>query len=122
MLSTRRAVFLHELKKIEKLGEKNRDAAVEQLEAYLDNPAPFTVLVLEATALDQRMKLAKLLSEKALVVDVGLGEDLEARQAAAVPLARAMAKEQGVDFEPRAAEDLVEFVAADLMRLKTAIV
>src|ERR1700737_1229735 len=98
MLAPRQIVFLHDLEKIEKLGEKNRDAAV-----------------------DQRMKLAKLLSEKALVVDVGLGEDLQARQAAAVPLARAMAKEQGVDFEPGAAEDLAEFVAADLMRLKTEI-
>jgi DNA polymerase III subunit delta len=121
MLAPRQVVFLHDVEKIEKLGEKNRDAAVEQLDAYLDNPAPFTVLVLEATALDQRMKLAKLLSEKALVVDVGLGEDLEARQAAAVPLARAMAKEQSVEFEKGAAEDLAEFVAADLMRLKTEI-
>src|SRR5260221_10998715 len=110
MLSTRRAVFLHELKKIEKLGEKNRDAAVEQLEAYLDNPAPFTVLVLEATALDQRRKLAKLLSEKPLVVDVGLGEDLDARQAPPVPLARAMAKDQGSAFEPGRPEYLAEFV------------
>jgi DNA polymerase III subunit delta len=121
MLAPRQIVFLHDVEKIEKLGEKNRDAAVEQLEAYLKNPAPFTVLVLEATALDQRMKLAKLLSERALVVDVGLGEDLEARQAAAVPLAHAMAKEQGVAFEKGAAEDLAEFVAADLMRLKTEI-
>ncbi|MCU1242223.1 MAG: polymerase subunit delta [Candidatus Acidoferrum typicum] len=121
MLAPRQVVLLHDVEKIEKLGEKNRDAAVEQLEAYLDNPAPFTVLVLEATALDQRMKLAKLLADKTLVVDVGLGEDLEARQAAAVPLARAMAKEQGVEFEKGAAEDLAEFVAADLMRLKTEI-
>jgi DNA polymerase-3 subunit delta len=121
MLAPRQIVFLHDVEKIEKLGEKNRDAAVEQLEAYLNNPAPFTVLVLEATALDQRMKLAKLLSEKAIVVDVGLGEDLQARQAAAVPLAHAMAKEQGVAFEKGAAEDLAEFVAADLMRLKTEI-
>jgi DNA polymerase-3 subunit delta len=121
MLAPRQIVFLHDVEKIEKLGEKNRDAAVEQLEAYLDDPAPFTVLVLEATALDLRMKLAKLLSEKALVVEVGLGEDLQDRQAAAVPLARALAKEHGVDFEPGAAEDLAEFVAADLMRLKTEI-
>jgi DNA polymerase-3 subunit delta len=121
MLAPRQIVFLHDVEKIEKLGEKNRDAAVEQLEAYLNNPAPFTVLVLEATALDQRMKLAKLLSEKAIVVDIGLGEDLQARQAAAVPLAHAMAKEQGVAFEKGAAEDLAEFVAADLMRLKTEI-
>ena len=121
MLAPRQVVLLHEVEKIEKLSEKNRDAAIENLEAYFANPAPFTVLVLEATALDQRMKLAKLLTEKTLVVDVGLGEDLQARQAAAVPLARAMAKEQGVEFEPGAAEDLAEFVAADLMRLKTEV-
>jgi DNA polymerase-3 subunit delta len=121
MLAPRQVVLLHEVEKIEKLSDKNRDAAIENLEAYFANPAPFTVLVLEATALDQRMKLAKLLTEKTLVVDVGLGEDLQARQAAAVPLARAMAKEQGVEFEPGAAEDLAEFVAADLMRLKTEV-
>jgi len=121
MLAPRQIVLLHDVEKIEKLSEKNRDAAINNLEAYFANPAPFTVLVLEATALDQRMKLAKLLTDKTLVVDVGLGEDLQARQAAAVPLARAMAKEQGVDFEKGAAEDLAEFVAADLMRLKTEI-
>jgi DNA polymerase-3 subunit delta len=32
-----------------------------------------------------------------------------------------LAKEQGVEFEQGAAEDLAEFVAADLMRLKTEI-
>ena len=62
MLSQQQVVFLEDVEKIEKLGEKNRDAAVEQLEGYLKDPAPFTVLVLEATALDQRMKLAKLLA------------------------------------------------------------
>jgi DNA polymerase-3 subunit delta len=121
MLSEKQVVFLEEVEAIEKLGEKNRDEAVEQLEEYLRNPAPFTVLVLEASALDQRMKLAKLLSEKALVVEVGLGENEEKRQAAAVGLARVIAKEQGVEFEPNAAEDLAEYVAADLMRLKTEI-
>ena len=121
MLSPQQVVFLEDVKAIEELGEKNRDAAVAQLEAYLKNPAPFTVLVLEATGLDQRMKLGKLLAEKALVVECGLGEKPEERQAAAVALARAIGKEQGVEFEKGAAEDLAEFVAADLMRLKTEI-
>jgi len=121
MLSRQQVVFLEETEAIEKMGEKNRDFAVEQLDAYLENPAPFTVLVLEATVLDQRMKLGKLLTEKTLVVEVGLGERPEERQAAAVALARAIAKEQGVEFERGAAEDLAEFVAADLMRLKTEI-
>jgi len=121
MLSRQQVVFLEDTEAIEKLGEKNRDLAVEQLDAYLNDPAPFTVLVLEATSLDQRMKLGKLLVEKTLVVEVGLGERPDERQAAAVALARAMAKEQGVEFERGAAEELAEFVAADLMRLKMEI-
>ena len=121
MLSPQQVVFLEDAEAIEKLGEKNREEAVASLDAYLENPAPFTVLVVEATGLDQRMKLGKLLGEKTLVVECGLGENLGERQAAAVALARAIGKEQGVEFERGAAEDLAEFVAADLMRLKTEI-
>jgi DNA polymerase-3 subunit delta len=121
MLSPQQVVFLEDAEAIEKLGEKSREEAVAQLGAYLEDPAPFTVLVVEATGLDQRMKLGKLLAEKALVVECGLGENAADRQAAAVSLARAIGKEQGVEFEKGAAEDLAEFVAADLMRLKTEI-
>jgi len=121
MLSSQQVVFLEEAEAIEKLGEKNREEAVTQLAAYLDNPAPFTVLVVEATSLDQRMKLGKMLVEKTLVVACGLAENAAGRQAAVVAFARIMGKEKGVTFEPGAAEDLAEFVAADLMRLKTEI-
>ena len=121
MLSPQQVVFIENVEAIEKLGEKNRDEAVARLDAYLEDPAPFTVLVMEATGLDQRMKLGKLLAEKALVVECGLGENIGERQAAAVALARAIGKEQDVEFERGAAEDLAEFVAADLMRLKTEI-
>jgi len=121
MLSPQQLVFLEGAEAIEKLGEKNRDEAVASLDAYLENPAPFTVLVVEATSLDQRMKLGKLLAEKTLVVECGLGENAGERQAAAVALARAIVKEQGAEFEKGAAEDLAEFVAADLTRLKTEI-
>jgi DNA polymerase-3 subunit delta len=121
MLSARQVVFLEDVEAIEKLGEKNREEEVENLDAYLGNPAPFTVLVLEATALDQRMKLGKLLGEKTVVVEVALGERPEERLASAVALAMGIAKEQGCEFEKGAAEDLAEFVAADLMRLKTEI-
>src|SRR6266702_2230554 len=121
MLSPLQVVFLEDAEAIESLGEKNREEAVAQLDAYLKDTAPFTVLVVEATGLDQRMKLGKLLAEKTLVVECGLGENAGERQAAAVALARVIAKEQGVEFEKGAAEDLAEFVAADLMRLKTEI-
>jgi len=121
MLSPQQVVFLEDVEAIEKLGEKNRDEAVEQLDVYLEDPAPFTVLVMEATELDQRMKLGKLLAEKALVVQCGLGENAGERLTAATNMAKALGKEQGVEFEKGAAEDLAEFVAADLMRLKTEI-
>src|ERR1700731_3143563 len=121
MLSPQQVVFLEEAEAIEKLAEKNREEAVTQLAAYLDNPAPFTVLVVEATGLDQRMKLGEMLAEKTLVVACGLGDDARQRQSAAVSFARAIAAEEGVEFEKAAAEDLAEFVAADLRRRKTEI-
>jgi DNA polymerase-3 subunit delta len=121
MLSPQQVVFLENAEAIEKLGEKNREETVAQLGAYLDSPAPFTVLVVEATGLDQRMKLGKLLAEKTLVVSCELGENPDQRLAAAVAFARTIGKEEGVEFEKGAAEDLAEFVAADLMRLKTEI-
>ena len=121
MLSLVQVVFLEDAEAIESLGEKNRDETVAVVTEYLKDPAPFTVLVIEAKQLDQRMKWGKLLAEKSLVVECGVGENLNERQAAAVAMARAMAKEQGVEFERGAAEDLAEFVAADLMRLKTEI-
>ena len=67
------------------------------------------------------MKLGKMLAEKTLVVECGLGEKPEDRLVAATAQAKALAKEAGVEFEKGAAEDLAEFVAADLMRLKTEI-
>lgn len=121
MLAPLQVVFLENAEAIEKLGEKNRDEAVARLGAYLADPAPFTMFVIEATGLDQRMKLGKLLAEKTLVVACGLGDNAGERQAAAVALAKAIAKEEGVEFEKGAAEDLAEFVAADLLRLKTEI-
>jgi DNA polymerase III subunit delta len=121
MLSPQQVVFLENAEAIEKLGEKNREETVAQLGAYLDSPAPFTVLVVEATGLDQRMKLGKLLAEKTLVVSCELGENPDQRLAAAVAFARTIGKEEDVEFEKGAAEDLAEFVAADLMRLKTEI-
>jgi DNA polymerase-3 subunit delta len=121
MLSPQQVVFLEDAEAIEEFAEKKRDDAVKQLESYLADPAPFTVLVMEAAHLDQRMRLSKLLVDKALVVEVALGENPDQRNAAAVAFARALAKEQGVEFASGAAEDLAECVAADLQRLKTEI-
>jgi DNA polymerase-3 subunit delta len=121
MLSKQQVVLLEDAEAIEGLGEKAREEAVERLVAYLQDPAPFTVLVIEAQKLDMRMQLGKRLADLTLVVEVGLGERLEERVGAAVGLGKALAKEQGVEFEKGAAEDLAEYVSGDLMRLKTEV-
>ena len=121
MLSKQQVVFLENAEAIEDLGEKNRESTVEAMEEYLKNPAPFTVLVMEAAKLDMRMTLGKKLAEYSLVVEVGLGENADERNAASVVLAKTLAKEQGVEFAKGAAEDLAEFVSGDLMRLKTEV-
>ena len=100
MLSPQQVVFLEDAEAIEKFGEKNREETVSELQKYLDNPAPFTVLVIEAARLDERMKLAKVLS-KTLVVEVGLGGDAQQRVATAAMMAGTLAKEQGLEFERR---------------------
>lgn len=121
MLSKQQVVFLEDAEAIEDLGEKNREATVEAMEEYLKNPAPFTVLVMEAAKLDMRMQLGKKLAEYSLVVEVGLGDNADDRNAASVVLAKTLAKAQGVEFAKGAAEDLAEFVSGDLMRLKTEV-
>jgi len=121
MLSPQQVLFLEQAQAIEEFSEKKRDDAVRRLESYLADPASFTVFVIEAAHLDQRMRLGKTLVDKALVVQVGLGDNQEQRNAAAVALAKSLAREQGIEFEKGAAEDLALSVAADLQRLKTEI-
>jgi DNA polymerase III subunit delta len=121
MLSSQQVVFLEDAEAIEDLGEKNRESTVEAIEEYLKDPAPFTVLVIEASKLDMRMQLGKKIAEHALVVEVGLGDNADERNAASVVLAKSLAKECGVEFAKGAAEGLAEFVSGDLMRLKTEV-
>lgn len=121
MLSPMQLVFLEDAEVVDSLGDKKRDEAVKQLEAYLEDPASFTILIIEGQKLDQRMRLGKLLGEKALVVEIGRGENQSDRLSSAVALAKVIAKEDGVEFERGAAEDLAESVSADLQRMKMEI-
>ncbi|HEY4978993.1 MAG TPA: DNA polymerase III subunit delta [Candidatus Acidoferrum sp.] len=119
MLSPRQVVFLEEAEAIEVLGEKNRKETVEGILAYLKDPAPFTVLVIEAAKLDMRMQLGKNLAEEILVVEVGTGDNPEAKIAGAAKVARSLASEKGIALEQGAAEELAELVSGDLLRLQT---
>ena len=119
MLAAQQVIFVSGLESLERLGEESRDALVKQLSDYLSNPAPFSILVLEASALDQRMRLAKVLAEKTLMVSVGLFENPEERIRLAVPVSLEMARELGVEFDRDAAEELCEMLNGELATIQT---
>lgn len=121
MLAPRQVVFWSGLEAIEKLGEKSREAAVNRLEEYLKNPAPFTALVLEAEELDQRMRLFKVLTEKMLVVGCELSGELPERVGVAAVMAMEMARDLGVQMDREAAQWLAESTNAGLARMRTEI-
>ena len=121
MLATRQVVVLSEIEAIEKLRDAARDAAIADLTNYLNDPAPFTVLVLEAEALDQRMKLSKLLLEKAVVVAAELPEDPSERLRMAAALAVQMARERNSTIEPDAAEELADLCNSNLSAIGSEI-
>lgn len=115
MLAPRQVVFAEELDALERRSEEAREAAMECLAAYLGDAAPSTLLVLEAAQLDQRMKLYRLLSEKAFVVELGAGEEAGAREVA--ELARGL----GVAIDRDAAALLAEILAGQMARIRVEL-
>lgn len=126
MLAERQVIFVEDLDRAEGWGEEKRDAFLAELVAYLENPAPFTVLVFEAEALDQRMKLTKFLMAESLVVAAELPEsDRRAgdrqKLKTAVALTLEMARERGIEIERPAAERLADVLDCDLAHIRTEL-
>jgi DNA polymerase-3 subunit delta len=121
MLAPRQAIFVSETEALERLGDESRDSLVKQIAEYLDKPAPFTVLVFEATELDQRMRLAKMFAEKTLTVSVELSSEPGDRARLAVPLSLEMAKDLGATLEPDAADELCDILNGDLASIHTEL-
>ena len=112
MLAPRQVIVVEDAESVEKLGEKSRDEVLEMLGQYLDSPAPFTVLVLEAAGLDGRQKFYKLLGEKALIVELTIGHE------SAAALAVQMAKELGAEIDRPAAALLAEILNGEPARIR----
>ncbi len=110
MMSPRQVIFVEEADAWEGLREESREELVDTLDNYFKDPAPFTTLVFEAKKLDARMKLCKVLSAKALVMALELGEESGA------PLVLEMARELGADFDEACAAQLLDVVNNDLAR------
>ncbi len=121
MLASRQAVIITDLQAVEEQGEKKREAQIDDLTAYLEDPAPFTVLVLDAAKLDQRMRLGKVLMQKALVVAAELPEDPEARLRMAASLATQMARQRKAPLDDDTAEVLADLCNADLAAIRNEI-
>ena len=122
MLASCQVVIASELERIEKLGDAARDAAVKALSDYLDDPAPFSILVLEATKLDERMKLAKMLYEKAAVVRVDLDEkDQNKKIELATTLTKQMAADAGVAIDEDAAAQLADCLDGALGQIRCEV-
>ena len=121
MLAPRQVIVLTDLEAIEQQAESKREAAVAELGEYLVSPAPFTVLVLEAAVLDQRMRLAKLLAEQALVVAAELPREPQERLRVAARLTLQMATQQEAAMDADAAEELADLCNGDLAAVRTEI-
>lgn len=121
MLAPLQVIFVSEVEAWERLGDDSRDSLVKQISEYLSNPAPSTILVFEAGALDQRMRLAKMFAEKTVTVSVELSDDATVRARLALPFSLDMAKELGVTLERDAAEELCDALNGDLAAIRTEV-
>jgi DNA polymerase-3 subunit delta len=121
MLARRQVVIVTEVEAVEKMPEARREAEAQNLEEYFADPAPFTVLILEAEELDQRTKFAKMLLDQALVVAAELPEDPHERVRMAATLARQMARDQNSKIEDDAADELAYLCNCDLAALQSEI-
>jgi len=121
MLAPQQLIFVSDVEAWERLGDDSRDSLVKQISEYLGNPAPFTVLVFEAAALDQRMRLAKMFAEKTVTVSVELSTDPAERIRLAIPLSLEMAEELGATLEHSAAEELCDILNGELASIRTEL-
>jgi DNA polymerase-3 subunit delta len=126
MLAPRQVVFVSDLEAFLRLGDKAQESLLASLEDYLERPAPFTVLVFEAAELDQRTRLARLLSDKTLVVSVelaeGKGDDKrEATVNASVALIPSLAAEMGARIDSDACRELAEAANGNLAQIRNEL-
>lgn len=121
MLSRCQVVIVTDVEAVEKMGEEKREAEARNLSEYLADPAPFTVLILEANELDQRTKFAKMLLEQAFVVAAELPDDPYERVRMAAMLAAQMARAQNSTIEADAADELADLCNCDLAAMQSEI-
>lgn len=113
MLAERQVILVDGAESVERLGEESREEVLQALDRYLASAAPFTLLVIEANALDRRQRFFKLLNDhkRVLVVELTIG----AESAAAV--AEQMARDLGAEIDRDAAALLAEIQNGEAARM-----
>jgi len=96
-------------------GDDPRKDTLKAFAEYLEKPAPFTVLVFEVPKLDHRQRLYKILAEKALIVELTLGNE------SAASLAAQMAKDLGAEIDRPAATLLADILNSEPARIQLEI-
>jgi DNA polymerase-3 subunit delta len=115
LLAQRQVIIVEGVESLEKLGDKTRDEIVEALAKYFQSPAPFSVLLFEASSMDKRQKYSKLLAEHALLVELTIGGE------SAAALAAQMAKDCGAEIDRDAATLLAEILNSEPSRMRIEI-
>ena len=115
MLAQRQVIIVEGVESLEKLGDKTRDEVVEALAKYFESPAPFSVLLFEASTMDKRQKYSKLLAEHALLVELTIGGE------SAAALAAQMAQDCGAEIDRDAAALLAEILNSEPSRMRIEI-
>jgi len=96
-------------------GDDPRKNTLKAFAEYLEKPAPFTVLVFEVPKLDRRQRLYKIFAEKALIVELTLGNE------SAASLAAQMAKDLRAEIERPAATLLADILNSEPARIQLEI-
>lgn len=111
MLSPTQLVILQDTDALERGGEEAMERTTSALSAYLEDPAPFSIVVFEAEQLDRRKKLFKTLAASALIVELSSNAD-------PLALTEHMARELGATITPDAASELADAVNGEPARIR----
>ena len=91
--------------------------ALDQLEAFIKQPEPQTVVVLVAATVDKRGRMYKLLQKHATIVECGVLQDL----ADAERWVRARVAAAGAEIDPTAARLVAQRAGIDVKRLRADV-
>lgn len=115
MLASVQVLIVSDLEAWERLGDDASKELAESIAEYLDDPAPFTILLLEAAKFDDRRRLGKILAENTDIVK------LEAGPSQTPAIVSRIASDLGAAIDPPAAAALAELFPGDLGRVRAEI-